>query len=481
MKIYFRADGNTQIGLGHVIRSLALAEMLKQEFECIFIIQKPSDALQQQILKSCHDIIALSETKGYLSEVQHITKLIPEPSIVVLDGYFFKTAYQQGIKSAGHQLVFIDDLMAWKIPADVIVNHSGIAKKEDYQALPLTQFCLGLKYALLRSPFLQATEQTRLFSKFNTAFICLGGADLNNDTIRILKKIERELTNIKTCIVITGSAYPHLQALKKHIEIAKIHIQHRSNLTAQEMVEAMQASQIGICSASGISYEYMSVKGGLFILKTADNQKDIYKYLIANGLADDIENLVDSYPIQQHIEAQQQVFDGQTPQRFQKVFRSLAQKLALRIRQANIGDLMTYFHWANDSVVRLNAIQQAAIPLKNHRTWFTKKINSSDTLMYIFSLENGEEIGQVRFYFDEKEAEIGYSLDKNYRGQGWGKLILEQAISEFIKTFTWQTIIGKVKENNVASIRCFQRLNFTEVEKEGDLRVFKLINQNQNC
>lgn len=477
MKIYFRADGNTQIGLGHVIRSLALVEMLKQEFECVFIIQKPSETLQQQILESCHDIIILSKTKDYLSEIQYITKSISEPSIVVLDGYFFKTAYQQHIKIAGHQLAYIDDLMAWKIPADVIINHSGLAKKENYQTPLLTQFCLGLKYALLRSPFLEATKQTRHFSKFDTAFICLGGADLSNDSIRILKKIERDVKSIQTCIVITGSAYPHLKELKKYIEIAKIHIQHRSNLTAQEMVNAMQESQIGICSASGISYEYMSVKGGLFILKTADNQKDIYKYLIENGLADDIENLADSYPIQQHIEAQQQVFDGQTPQRFQKVFRSLSQKLRLRVRRANMDDLMTYFHWANDPVVRQNAIQQAPIPLENHRAWFTKKVNSSDTLMYIFSLENGKEVGQVRFYFDEKEAEIGYSLDKNYRGQGWGKLILERAISEFIKTFAWQTIIGKVKENNIASIRCFQRLNFIEVEKEGELRVFKLKNE----
>ena len=30
-KIYFRADGNSRMGLGHVIRSLALAEMLRDD------------------------------------------------------------------------------------------------------------------------------------------------------------------------------------------------------------------------------------------------------------------------------------------------------------------------------------------------------------------------------------------------------------------------------------------------------------------
>ena len=36
-KILFRADGNEEIGYGHVIRSLALADMLKENFECIFV------------------------------------------------------------------------------------------------------------------------------------------------------------------------------------------------------------------------------------------------------------------------------------------------------------------------------------------------------------------------------------------------------------------------------------------------------------
>ena len=61
-RIYFRADGNAQIGLGHVIRSLALAEILKDEFACHFIIRKPLQTLKEEILKVCKSIIILPET-----------------------------------------------------------------------------------------------------------------------------------------------------------------------------------------------------------------------------------------------------------------------------------------------------------------------------------------------------------------------------------------------------------------------------------
>ena len=33
-KIYFRADAGAEIGYGHFIRTLALADMLKDDFSC---------------------------------------------------------------------------------------------------------------------------------------------------------------------------------------------------------------------------------------------------------------------------------------------------------------------------------------------------------------------------------------------------------------------------------------------------------------
>ena len=58
-RIIFRADGNSDIGLGHVIRSLALVEMLKDNFECVFAIQEPVNALVRQIEAVCAELIIL--------------------------------------------------------------------------------------------------------------------------------------------------------------------------------------------------------------------------------------------------------------------------------------------------------------------------------------------------------------------------------------------------------------------------------------
>ena len=42
-KVVLRADGNSKIGLGHVYRLLALAEMLKEDFECVLAMNDTDD------------------------------------------------------------------------------------------------------------------------------------------------------------------------------------------------------------------------------------------------------------------------------------------------------------------------------------------------------------------------------------------------------------------------------------------------------
>jgi len=73
-RIVFRADGNNKIGLGHMIRSLSLASILKDKFKCIFITQNPSDYLKEEIKKECTNYFILPETINYKQEVKEISK-----------------------------------------------------------------------------------------------------------------------------------------------------------------------------------------------------------------------------------------------------------------------------------------------------------------------------------------------------------------------------------------------------------------------
>jgi UDP-2,4-diacetamido-2,4,6-trideoxy-beta-L-altropyranose hydrolase len=66
-KIFFRADGDQTIGMGHFTRTLALTEMLNNYFYCVFATQKPSEYQINEIAKVCHQRIDLPNDETHFS------------------------------------------------------------------------------------------------------------------------------------------------------------------------------------------------------------------------------------------------------------------------------------------------------------------------------------------------------------------------------------------------------------------------------
>lgn len=277
-RIYFRADGNAKLGLGHITRSLALADMLKEFFEIFFIIQEPSEQVVAQIQEVTSNVIILPKTENYLDEAGYIAqKYLTGKEIVVLDGYHFQTEYQKIIKNTGVKLVCIDDLHAWHFVADMVINHAGGVKESNYSCEPYTKLCLGLEYALLRKPFLEAAKQERVIEKIENVFICFGGSDPHNFTEKALKAcIEAQV--FKEIHVVVGSAYTHFESLK-NLSFQEKNVFLYKNLNAEILCEVMQKCHVGIVPASSIAYECLAVGMYLIVGYYTENQKAIYEGL----------------------------------------------------------------------------------------------------------------------------------------------------------------------------------------------------------
>jgi spore coat polysaccharide biosynthesis predicted glycosyltransferase SpsG len=121
--IILRADGGETIGMGHFIRTLALAEMLKDEYHCIYATKKPSKYQKEEIDRICHDIIELPDNEDHY---QTFLGYLNGDEIVILDNYYFDTDYQIKIKKKGCKLVCIDDLHNKHYVADLVINHTPL-------------------------------------------------------------------------------------------------------------------------------------------------------------------------------------------------------------------------------------------------------------------------------------------------------------------------------------------------------------------
>ena len=222
-KIFFRADAGAQIGYGHFIRTLALADMLRDDFDCTFLTQSPSEYQQKEVEKVC-PLVALPSDD---SKFEKFIDCLKGEEIIVLDNYFYTSEYQKQIKEKGCKLVCIDDMHDKHYYADVVINH-GLTDENLFDVEPYTRLCLGFDYALLRRPFIQVSNTVKLP---NSWFISFGGTDFLNLTEKILKAIHDD-PRVDSITVVIGDAYKYIENLKNY---PKATIE--KNLTAEEMAE----------------------------------------------------------------------------------------------------------------------------------------------------------------------------------------------------------------------------------------------------
>lgn len=278
-KIFFRADADAQIGYGHFTRTLALADMLREYFDCTFFTQSPSEYQQREAEKICSLVALPSDNSKFEKFLNYLTG----EEIVVLDNYFYTTEYQKRIKGKGCKLVCIDDMHDKHYVADVVVNH-GLTDESLFDVEPYTRLCLGFDYALLRKPFLQKVDEKK--REKGHWFICFGGTDWNNLTYKYVSFLTISGLANKISIVI-GDQYKHQEMLKS---LSGVTI-HR-NLSADEMSDLLLMSEYAILPCSSICIEALSrgckVCAGYYV----DNQEDFYRNLAIQYLIYPLGNML---------------------------------------------------------------------------------------------------------------------------------------------------------------------------------------------
>jgi UDP-2,4-diacetamido-2,4,6-trideoxy-beta-L-altropyranose hydrolase len=473
--LFFRADGSTQIGLGHITRCMALADMLRADFHCIFLVQNPAPALKAQI-EAEFEIRVLPESEDFLAEAHFLAKeVLKKGQIIVLDHYQIQTQYQKILKDAGLKVVCIDDMHAWHFVADVVINHAGGVSKEDYSCESYTKLCLGVEYALLRRPFLEAAQKLaaqggRKIDRIERALICFGGADINNLTLQATQAAW-ESKKFKEIHIVTGSAFNFAQELLTFTK-GKEGIFLHQNLDAQAMCDLMLHCELAIVPASGIAYEVAAVGMAFWFIAYAQNQRNIYSFLTQQAIGYPIETF--SY-LPQMLEnmdfknIETPLFFANSAKKNQKVFKSLY----LNIRKATQKDIHTYFEWANESEVRKNSLNSDPITWENHCVWFQNKLQNPNSVLYIFSFGKSP-VGQVRFdAISDQTFTIDYSVAKEHRGNGFGFLILKKSLDQLLLEKQVKILKAQVKSQNLASKAIFEKLNFIlEREEKGEVLHF---------
>lgn len=268
-KIVFRADGSARIGLGHLFRSLALAQMLESRYHITFIIKEAPTAFLEQVLAQGYTYQCITEESEWVDTLP--------AKIVVLDGYHFAVALQRDIRRRA-KLVCIDDLRDGGFEADLVINHAPGVTQDDYVAMPYTKFAFGSEYALLRPSFLEAASINRTINAVDTLLICFGGSDIKNITLAVLKRALLK-KQFKKIIVVTGPAYQYESELAPFINES---VEYYHSVGEETMVRLMLEADIAIVPSSSVLLEVIACGTIPIICFTADNQRFFHRQLVEN-------------------------------------------------------------------------------------------------------------------------------------------------------------------------------------------------------
>lgn len=324
-KIKIRVDGGPEIGLGHIVRCISLAHMLTNDFFIEFHSTALPDSLKKDI-----------EGNGWIC-----TDLKSEPDffqaltgneIVVLDGYHLDSDYQKKVKGHGSRLVCIDDLHEEYFYADLVINHAPSIKQENYQGEAYTKYLLGPDFALLRPEFLEKPGSDHSGDTIKGLFICFGGSDVNNVTMKILSWLPSKNYSVS---VVAGNAYTHINDLNKAMEQREdLHIRLHNSLTAEEMKDELERADLAIVPASGILFEAISRNVPVISGYYFKNQKLFYNGFKDEGVFIDAVNfdhdsfnkalsVAENTNLSELLENQRKIIDFLSPERISDHFKAL--------------------------------------------------------------------------------------------------------------------------------------------------------------
>ncbi len=286
-----RADGGPQIGSGHIMRCLALAQAWQRQGGRVTLIGRcGSEALLQRLRAAYVEVVPIATPHPDPGDLELLLQTLANCSAawVVTDGYHLNGSYQKAIRSQGHPLLVIDDnahLRAYH--ADVVLNQNlsadNLKYKLDKDTIPL----LGTRYALLRQEFFQWRSRPCLISPIaRRVLVTLGGGDPDNVTLRVIEALKQmDIPGLQARIVV-GHANPFRSELDQALFGTRGNLKLLSH--APDMPALMDWADVAVAAGGSTCWElaFMGLPNILLVL--ADNQRKIAAELAQRGASKDL-------------------------------------------------------------------------------------------------------------------------------------------------------------------------------------------------
>ena len=297
MHLFVRADADTKIGTGHIMRCIALGQAWQDHGgKVTFISHCETVVLRQRIINEGFDFISVEkphpDPNDLSQTLAHLKSILPPPSSLLhspawlaLDGYHFTPDYQKSIRDAGIRLLVVDDMSHLSCyHADIILNQNIHGLDLNYCCDEDTTLLLGTRYVLLRREFLKYLDFKRQIpERAKNILVTLGGGDPDNITVKVIQALNLiGDPNIEVKIVV-GPANLNIEKLQKELTLSPFTFHLSPNVS--DMPELMAWADLAISGGGSTCWELAFMGLPNIVLILAENQRRIAEGLNDAGVA----------------------------------------------------------------------------------------------------------------------------------------------------------------------------------------------------
>ena len=455
--------------MGHLVRSMALtAELGRRGWKTWLASRHVPSLYADQVVRSGCGLIHLS---GDLDQEFAIIAdaLGDRVSWVVLDNYDLGSDWLERTPRIAEACLVLDDLHDRALVCEMVLNPWFVDGRPTYAELaPGARLLLGPSFALTRSAFREARQSApdRHFGPVRRILISLGATDPAGMTGRVVNEVRSVLPSAAIDVLLgsvaAGAAIPTGDGIHVLVD-------------PPDVPGLMLRADLAVGAGGGMTWERCEMGLPSLVVSVADNQVEQSEMVAAAGatrhmgpaadlvpgaIAAGLAGLLDPQVRRAMSERGRQLVDGLG------CVRAADQMDDVSLRPATAGDMEWVWRLVNDPTVRSVSVSGDPIPWATHEAWFAARLRSEQPMLIV---EVGSlEVGYVRFDTTRDGTEVSIAIDIAHRG-GLGGRVLRAACDWWGARNPQSPLRARIKPDNEASRRAFQRAGFVEQGVEGGI------------
>lgn len=476
MRILTHCNAGAGIGVGHVVRSVALAEEARASgHEVTFVGEYDGDFVRRLLEEAAVDVrqVARSDCDALRAVVASIA-----PDVFHVDSYDqldveLDLDIDLDLSASSRPLVSnIEDGAFGRRDADLVIDPNFDAESAARPCQVLRLLLRGSRYAPLRRKVTRLRGPRQLNNTASRVLVVMGGTDPHRRTPGVLSILAATDLPLHVTAIVREDQRTACATAAGPLEVDLI-------APVDNLAGLMVQHDLVVSAAGSSVWELCCLGVPMALVCAADNQRAGYDRVVASGAAVGLQSSLDegdtnlaatqlrtvlASAATRHELARRAsaIVDGLGPWRIVRTWEqalSSVQKMLpqrhLQIRSASMSDAETLLRWRNDPGTRLGSRQRVDVELAAHLAWLDASLERDDRILLVASDQDGG-VGTVRWdRVSDGDWEVSITVAPERRGQGLAQALLRAGERDLLRRTGASAALAFVHEGNAPSRRLF--------------------------